>query len=97
MFADDTSIFCSGSNLKQLYNTTMNNELKIYCKWFNAYKLSINANKTNYIIFRKSRQNVYNDNLILNYSPLHRVTNTKFLGVIVQESLSWKYHCNYVF
>ena len=54
MFADDTIIFCFGSNLNQLY-TTMNNQLKIYCKWFNANKLSINANKTNYIIF----QNLY--------------------------------------
>ena len=61
MFADDTSIFCFGSNLNQFY-TTMNNQLKIHCKWFNANKLSIFANKTNYIIFHKSRQNVYNDN-----------------------------------
>ena len=48
MFADDTSIFCFDSNLNQLH-ATMNNQLKIYCKWFNANKLSINANKTNYI------------------------------------------------
>ena len=61
MFADDTSIFCFGSNLNQFY-TTMNKQLKIHCKWFNANKLSIFANKTNYIIFHKSRQNVYNDN-----------------------------------
>ena len=63
----------------------MNNQLKIHCKWFNANKLSINANKSNYIIFHKSRPNAYNDNLILNYSPLHCVVNTKFLGVKVQE------------
>ena len=42
----------------------MNNQLKIDCKWFNANKLSINENKTNYIIFLKSRQNVYNGNFI---------------------------------
>ena len=48
-FADDTSSFCFGSNLNQLYST-MNNHFKNYCKWFNAYKLYINANKTNFII-----------------------------------------------
>ena len=74
----------------------MNNQLKVYCKWFNANKLSINANKTNHIIFHKSRKNVYN-NLILNdSSPPLRVANTKFLGAIVQENLSWKYHYNFV-
>ena len=82
IFTDDTSIFSFGINLNQLY-TTMNNQVKINCKWFNANKLSINANKTNHIIFQKSWQNVYNDNLILNDSPLHRVANTKFLRVIV--------------
>ena len=90
-----TSFFCFGSNLNQFY-TTMNNQLKIYCKWFNANKLSNNANKTNYYVFHKTQQNVYNDNLILNDSSLHRVPKTKFVRVIVQENLSWKYHCNYV-
>ena len=67
----------------------LSDQLKIHCKWFNASKLSINANKTNYITFHKSRKNVYNNYLILNNSPLHCVANTKFLGVIVQENLSW--------
>ena len=52
MFADDTSIFCFGSNLNR-----SNNQIKIYCKWVNT-----NANKTNYIVFHKYRQNVYDDN-----------------------------------
>ena len=73
----------------------MNDHLKIYCNWFNANKLSINASKTNHIIFHNSQQNVYKD-LILYYSTLHPVANTKFLGVIVQENLSWKHHCNYI-
>ena len=98
MFADDTSIFCFGSNLNQIY-ATLDNQLKIYCKWFNTNKLSINANKIYYIIFHKSRQNVYTDNLFLNDSPLHRVAKYRktYLGNIVVIMSVTKYRDMFTF
>ena len=95
MFADDTSIFYFGKNLEQLYRT-MNEQLKSYYGWFDANKLSINVGKNNYMIFHKPRQVVYDNELLINERPLQRVTNTRFLGVTVQENLCWKLHCNYI-
>ena len=66
----------------------MNEQLNSYYEWFDANKLAINVSKTNYMIFHKPRQVVYDIELLINERPLQRVTNTRFLGVTVQENLS---------
>lgn len=50
LFADDTTLYCSGKNLEQLL-TTAENELNILKNWFDINKLSLNLNKTKFIIF----------------------------------------------
>ena len=55
LFADDTNIFCSDNNLHNLM-MTVNKELKKLCDWFAVNKLSLNLNKTNYMIFNKTKQ-----------------------------------------
>ena len=44
LFADDTTVFYSNSNLDSLYDT-VNCELKEVCNWFKCNKLSLNAAK----------------------------------------------------
>jgi hypothetical protein len=51
LYADDTNAFYSNSCLKTLYNT-MQNEMNKVVKWLNANKLSINASKTKFVIFK---------------------------------------------
>ena len=50
MFADDTNLFCSHQDIKELFQV-VNYELEKVCDWFNANKLSINEGKTKYIFF----------------------------------------------
>ena len=47
-----TTIFYSSKSMSDIYET-MNNELKILSDWFRANKLSVNASKTNYMMFTK--------------------------------------------
>ena len=47
MFADDTNLFYSHNNIKQLFQI-VNQELKQIQTWFNANKLSLNLTKTKY-------------------------------------------------
>ena len=51
MFADDTNLFftekCRNSVFKEA-----NQELKLVDNWLLSNKLSLNVNKTNYIVFR---------------------------------------------
>ena len=59
-----------------------------------ANKLSLNVIKTNYIIFRSRQKYVDLDkiDIVLNGQKIKRVTNTKFLGIIIDEHLSWDKH-----
>ena len=51
IFADDTNIFASGKNLNFL-NQLMNSELRKVKEWCDINKLSINFNKTNFMIIK---------------------------------------------
>lgn len=93
MFADDTNIFYSNSSIDDL-EITINSELSKVCQWFRCNKLSLNANKTKYILFGKKGKSAQCFNLTIQLEDVNieRVTSTKFLGVIVDEDLNWKQH-----
>ena len=52
---DDTSILYSNKNLKPL-ELEVNVELNKLCEWLTANKLTLNAKKSNYVIFQNYRK-----------------------------------------
>ena len=50
LFADDTNMLYSNSNIVDLMNT-VNTELVILSDWFKANRLSLNIQKTNFMMF----------------------------------------------
>ena len=60
--------------------------------------ISLNIEKTNYMIMAGPRNKVYHENckITINGQNIIRVQNTKFLGVIIDESMSWKHHIEYI-
>jgi len=93
LFADDTNVFYSNSSLTSLYQI-VNTELIKIANWFQANKLSLNLDKTNYILFRSHRKNcsTSSNTLCINGCPINQVTSSKFLGVILDQHLTWKEH-----
>ena len=94
MFADDTNLFCSNKNIDTLFET-VNKELVNINVWFQANKLSLNIKKTKFVLFHKPRQrNIPKDLPILkiNNVEVKRENSLKFLGVIVDENLTWRNH-----
>ena len=96
LFANDTSIYYSHSDIKQL-ETTLNSELQNLDIWMKSNKLSVNIRKSNYLIFHPSKKKL-SLNLILKYDNqiLVQKRHIKFLGVYLDENLSWKMHINYI-
>ena len=71
----------------------MNKELKFVKKWLDANKLSLNISKTNYVIFHSSNTTIPQDIVIkLGKKHIIRANYVKFLGLLLDENLSWKYH-----
>jgi len=109
LFADDTTILYSHKDIVSKVQL-INEELNEVSNWFRANKLSVNATKTNYMILGTPHMTsrfgyTYNAgnnnsgltetfNIILDDTALERVDNTKFLGVYIDECLTWKCHIN---
>src|SRR5207247_7443370 len=93
LFADDTNLFVSGKNLSDLFITGQNVLNKLY-DWMSANKLSINYNKSHYIISPPDHQ--YNSislpDLLLNNNKISNVSTTKFLGIHIDKNLSCRVH-----
>ena len=85
LFADDTSMFYSTRNIVDI-TCTVNNELEKLDIWFRVNKL----NKTNFIMFTNTKQLRPTVNIILNGKNIEQVSHTKFLGVIIDENLTWR-------
>lgn len=93
VFADDTNLYSSHKNIDFLQNC-INVELIKVDKWFKCNKLSLNIKKTNFIIFRstRNRNNLDHVKLTLNDTEIERVASTRFLGVYVDEFLGFRGH-----
>lgn len=94
LFADDTNIICSGNNLEQLLEqiTEEMNKLK---NWFNENKLSLNLKKTKFMLFG-NRKNYNSAQLSIDSMIIERVHQNVFLGVVIDEKISWKPHISYL-
>jgi len=92
LFADDTNIYFESENLSQL-EKVVNNELKHIKKWLDVNKLALNVDKTNFIIFH-SRQHSLSKSVNIKIGKEHvkQAKYVKFLGLLLDENLSWRYH-----
>ena len=94
LFADDTNIFCSGKNVNDL-GRMVTRELDKLKDWFAINKLSLNVTKTNYMLFSRCI-NAVDVTVKINNVSINRVDATKFLGVVIDDKLSWKKHIDIV-
>ncbi len=98
MFADDTNLTASGSTSTELYNK-LNNDLENIHQWLLANKLTLNTSKTEYMIVG-SRQRLgkidEEAEIKLGDNKIKKISETKTLGVIVDDQLKWNSHINMV-
>ena len=93
--SDDTNPFYEHNDLKTLFSL-LNQELQKINEWFEANSLCRNVRKTKYSLFHKpSRKDDFPlllpRSVIKNHN-VERVNSIKFLGVLLDENLSWKDH-----
>ena len=99
LYADDTTLIKSGSNISQLFEEA-NIELNKLADWFKANMLTLNTSKTKYILFRHKSLAVNFSNITLKIEneTIDRIgagcqeESFKFVGIHLDEFLSWEVH-----
>ena len=72
----------------------MNHDLKLLCNWLGANKISLNAKKTEIILFRSKQKQDISKHLNFRISG-QRITlssRIKYLGLTLDENLMWGTH-----
>ena len=99
MFADDTNLFYAERD-KNFFFQMVNNELQKIFQWFISSKLSINLSKTKYFFFQKPSKRgdipLALSKLYIGNYQIQRCESIKFLGVFLDENLTWKEHIKHI-
>ena len=92
-FANDTTIILAAKNSNLLFHKG-NEELKNIDNWLIANKLSLNVEKTKYILFSSRTTKALSKELFLSIrkNEIERVTSIRLLDVIFNQRLTWKDH-----
>ena len=88
LYADDANIILTTNTIDEI-----DNQLKVLIpnllKWIHSNGLLINLKKTKYMIFSRSRNIDLPEPLKISETPIERLHEARFLGVIIDESLNW--------
>ena len=97
LYADDTNIFHSCEIIDELCDV-VNRELQVVIQWFKTNRLSVNLKKTNFVIFSSQAKlrKLRICEIFLDEIKIPRTDTAKFVGVVIDENLTWKNHINYI-
>jgi len=91
LFADDTTIIISNANPDK-FKKNINSVRTEITSWLQSNLLSLNYNKACFMQFRTKKQNEGKIQIFVPNSINSNINSTKYLGLIINNSLSWKDH-----
>ena len=99
LFADDTNIFVKGKSKQDAYNAA-NKILQQISNYMLFNKLHINFDKSCFMYFTKTSNSKLPSNIdnecnlpiMIGVTEIKQVSETKFLGVTIDDKLSWDAH-----
>ena len=89
MFADDVVIYTSHKNIDEL-TILLQNDVHSIHRWYTQNNLKVNAEKTKIMLL--STRKAYNLNIYMDGTKMEQVHNFKYLGVEIDEHLTWDIH-----
>ena len=95
MYADDTTLV---SHLESFWAPNsaiedgLNQEISKVNTWLLSNKLVLNVAKSKFMLFFKHPKIVPTLNLSINDNPIEQVTNFNFLGITIDQNITWNDH-----
>ena len=98
MYADDTTLYCCLEDIDSVNKElVLNRELKSVHLWLSANKLTLNINKSKYMLFSKHKNTQLPKlNLKINNSNIQSTSEFNFLGLHINTKLNWDTHVNVI-
>lgn len=106
-YADDTAIVFAGVSWEEVHNSAEKG-LRQIAQWLHLSLLTLNVTKSNYMCFSIDKRTQPPNNFTLrihtcdsqtsncNCPSLNKVSSTKYLGIMVDERLSWHSHIDLI-
>ena len=91
LYANDTSIIITNPSSKD-FKINMSKVFVDINEWFIINWLSLNFQRTHYPQFRIKNSQEININMSYDNNHIPNIASTKFLGLIIDETLSFKNH-----
>ena len=96
LFADDGNLFSRQRSIAIL-QTSINKELVNIRDWLCANKLSLNIEKSNYVLFHPPQWKItFNFKLNIDDKYLRQENCIEYLGILIDSTLSWKPKIEYI-
>ncbi|GFU16062.1 RNA-directed DNA polymerase from mobile element jockey [Trichonephila clavipes] len=95
LFADDAAVLAQGANLKYT-QCTLQRYLHTLESWLTDWRIAINVDKTQAIVFRKHRRNIIPKTLSLFDEDIEWVNVVRYLGLFLDSSLTYRQHTKYI-
>jgi len=94
IFADDTSLMCSGKNTLET-SIILNRDLKKIEDWAQKWKVLFNSKKSKFMIYT-SKHGCNSPPLIFNDKEIEQVHIHKHLGIFISSNLDWTKQIDYI-
>ena len=92
LFADDTNIYYEADTLEKL-EIIVNRELKKLRTWLIVNRLSLNIEKTNFVVFHPYNKPLHQSiTLKINKKAISEKDHVKYLGIMIDSTLTWRTH-----
>lgn len=92
LFADDSNLFIQHKSLQAL-ETKINDQLHNVNEWLCANRLSLNIDKSNFVIFHPPQKKTSHEiDIKISNKTLKELKSVKYLGVVLDSNLNWKQH-----
>lgn len=97
IYADDTVLFCSSKDSDEI-SKVLEENMELIDTWLSENILFLNKKKTECMLFGTSVRlsRVQNFSVSIKGSILNRVTEYMYLGIVIDEVLSWKEHVHHM-
>ena len=95
IFAGDTIIHSVGSNAEDI-SSKLQGTLDTIMPWYMSNRLSINVNKSAVMLIGKPSQIQDDVDIKINDIRIEQVQSMKYLGIYIDNRLSWDVQCDFV-